>query len=180
MADRAEDTSTQRVCVGAVAGVHGVRGAVRIKTFTEDPKALADYSGLTDDRGHSVRLKIREVRNDLLIAAIEGVNDRDAAQALKGTRLFVPRAALPEAGTDEYYHADLVGLSVETADGAPFGRIQAVHDFGAGDVLEIAGEHGVVMVPFTRETVPEVNVSAGRVVIDPPPGLPGIEAEDGA
>lgn len=179
MADRAEDSSTQRVCVGAVAGVHGVRGAVRIKTFTEQPKALAEYSGLTDDRGRAVHLNIKEVRNDLIIAAIDGVDDRDAAQALKGTKLFVPRAALPEAGTDEYYHADLVGLAVEMMDGAPFGRVQAVHDFGAGDVLEIVGENGTVMVPFTREAVPQIDISAGCVVVDPPPGLLDAEREDG-
>ncbi len=179
MADRSEDTATHRICVGAIAGAHGVRGAVRIKTFTEEPRGLAAYGGLTDERGNSIDIAIKELRGDLVIAVLSGVKDREAAQALKGTRLYVPRSALPETGTEEFYHADLVGLAVETVNGSAFGTVQAVHDFGAGDVLEIAVGHRTVMVPFTRDAVPEIDIGAQRVVIDPPPGLPGFEPEDG-
>jgi len=179
VAERSEDSSTQRVCVGAIAGVHGVRGAVRIKTFTEQPAALADYHRIDDEQGRPVRLSIKEVRADLLIAFVEGVDDRDAAQALKGTRLYVLRDELPEADEDEYYHADLVGLTVERLDGGVLGAVKAVHDFGAGDILEVATEHGPLMLPFTREIVPTVDITGRRVVADPPPGLPGLEPENG-
>ena len=180
MADRSGETATQRICIGAIAGVHGVRGAVRIKSFTENPAALAAYDGLVDEQGRPVRLSIREVRTDLLIATIEGVNDRDAAEALKGTRLYVAREALPDAGEDEYYHADMIGLAVERADGSSLGTVTAVQDFGGGDILEIATEHGSALIPFTREIVPVVDIKGGRLVVDPPPGLPGLEPEDGA
>ena len=179
MAGDSEETATQRICVGAIAGAQGVRGAVRIKTFTEEPRGISAYGGLTDERGHPIEISVKELRGDLVIAAVEGVNDRDAAQALKGTRLYVPRTALPETGTEEFYHADLLGLAVETVDGTPFGKVQAVHDFGAGDVLEIATDGRTVMVPFTREAVPDVDLGAQRLVVDPPPGLPGFEPEDG-
>jgi len=179
VAERSEDSSTQRVCVGAIAGVHGVRGAVRIKTFTEHPAALADYSGLVDEQGRPVRFSIKEVRGDLLIVALEGVDDRNAAQALKGTRLYVARDELPEAGEEEYYHADLLGLVVERLDGDTLGTVKAVHDFGAGDILEVATEHGALMLPFTRDAVPTVDLAGRRLVADPPPGLPGLDLENG-
>ena len=179
MADRREDTSTQRICVGAIAGAQGVRGAVRIKSFTEDPAALADYTGLIDEQGRSVSLSVKEVRADLLIAGLDGVTDRDAAQALEGTRLYVTRDELPDLGDEQYYHADLVGLAVERIDGEALGTVEAVHDFGAGDILEIATPDGVVMLPFTREAVPLVDMAKRRLVVDPPPGLPGLEAENG-
>ncbi len=180
MAERPEESATQRVCVGAVAGVHGVRGAVRIKTFTEQPAALADYPGLADEHGRPVRLLIKEIRADLLIASVEGVDDRDAAQALKGTRLYVPRDELPDAEAEEYYHADLVGLTVERVGGEVLGTVKAVHDFGAGDILEVATQGETLMLPFTREAVPVVDLVSRRLVVDPPPGLPGLEPEDGA
>ena len=178
MAERSDDSSTQRVCVGAFAGVHGVRGAVRIKTFTENPAALADYDGLADEQGRSVRLSIKEVRADLLIASLEGVDDRDAAQALKGTRLYVPRSELPDVADEEYYHADLIGLTVERLDGSVLGTVKAVHDFGAGDILEVAAQHGTVMLPFSREAVPVMDLEGRRLVADPPAGLPGLEPEN--
>lgn len=178
MADRSEDTSAQRVCVGAIAGAQGVRGALRIKSFTEDPAALADYAGLSDEQGRPVRLSVKEVRSDLLIVAIDGVNDRDAAQALKGTRLYVSREELPEVGEEEYYHADLIGLAVKQVDGADLGQVKAVHDFGAGDILEISGPDGLVLVPFTREAVPIVDIANRQVVVDPPPEVSESEPED--
>jgi 16S rRNA processing protein RimM len=180
VAERSEESSTQRVCVGAIAGAHGVRGAVRIKTFTEQPAALADYPGLADEQGRPVRFKIKEVRADLLIAVVEGVNDREAARSLKGTRLYVPRDELPAAGEEEYYHADLVGLAVERIDGNALGTVKAMHDFGAGDILEVATKDGTLMLPFTREAVPVVDIANRRLVVDPPAGLPGLAPEEGS
>jgi 16S rRNA processing protein RimM len=116
-----------------------------------------------------------------VLARIAGVADRDAAERLKGVRLYVSRDVLPAPGEEEYYHADLLGLRVDLGDGSELGRIRAVHDFGAGDTLEVMRpEGGVVMVPFTRAVVPVVDLAAGRLVVDPPPGLldgKAVEAE---
>ena len=161
------------VCVGVITGPHGVRGAVRIKTFTDDPADVAGYGPLADEAG-ARKLSLRLIGNakGVVIAKIAGIEDRDKADGLRGLRLYVPRTALPPTQEDEYYHADLIGLDAVLADGAPLGRVRAVHDFGAGDKLEIARAAGQpVMVPFTRAIVPMVDMKAGRLVIDPPPGL---------
>lgn len=170
-----------RACVAAVAGAKGLGGAVRLKTFTADPAAVAGFAALEDDAGRPVRLTVLERRAEVTIAAIEGVGDRAAAEALRGTRLYVARADLPPAGADEFYHVDLIGLAATLAGGSNaghvVGRVAAVHDFGAGDVIEIRGPGDAsVMLPFTRETVPEVALAEGRLTIDPPPGLPGLDA----
>ena len=170
-----------RACVAAVAGAKGLGGAVRLKTFTADPAAVAGFAALEDDAGRPVRLTILERRAEVTIAAIEGVGDRAAAEALRGTRLYVARADLPPAGDDEFYHVDLIGLAATLAGGSGtglvVGRVAAVHDFGAGDVIEIRGPgNASVMLPFTRETVPEVALAEGRLTIDPPRGLPGLDA----
>lgn len=170
-----------RACVAAVAGAKGLGGAVRLKTFTADPAAVAGFAALEDEEGRPVRLRVLERRAGVTIAAIEGVGDRAAAEALRGTRLYVARADLPPAGADEFYHVDLIGLAASLAGGAApghvVGRVAAVHDFGAGDVIEIRGPgNASVMLPFTRETVPEVALAEGRLTIDPPPGLPGLDA----
>ena len=108
----------------------------------------------------------------VVLAKLSGVETREAAEALKGLKLYVPRSALPTPEEGEYYYADLIGLAVETLDGAAFGRVQALYDFGAGDLLEVKTAHGkLVMLPFTEAAVPVVDVSAGRLVVDPPPGL---------
>ena len=170
-----------RACVAAVAGAKGLGGAVRLKTFTADPAAVSGFAALEDDAGRPVRLTVLERRAEVTIAAIEGVGDRAAAEALRGTRLYVARADLPPAGADEFYHVDLIGLAATLAGGSTagrvVGRVAAVHDFGAGDVIEIRGPgNASVMLPFTRETVPEVALAEGRLTIDPPPGLPGLDA----
>jgi 16S rRNA processing protein RimM len=164
-----------RVCMGVVGAPHGVHGAVRIKSFTDTPEAIADYGALEDESG-ARRFTLRVVGaakgDGMVIAALSGVADRDRAEALRGLRLYAPRAALPATAEDEFYHADLVGLAAVREDDAPIGTVVAVHDFGAGDVLEIARDAGPsVLVPFTRAVVPVVDISAGRVVIDPPEGL---------
>ncbi len=176
MAARRREQAADLVCLGVVTGPRGLQGEVRIRSFTADPADVARYGTLYDEAGgRSFRVRVTGRSKGQLVARIEGVEDRDAAEALKGARLHVRREALPETGEGEYYHADLIGLRAELAPGAaggPLGTVRAVYDFGAGPVLEIAGGGcGVVMVPFTRAIVPEVDVAGGRVVIDPPPGL---------
>ncbi len=163
----------RRVCVGVVTGAHGVRGAVRLKSFTAEPEDVAGYGPLEDERGERrFALRIVGSAKGVLIAAISGIDDRDRAEALRGLRLYLPRSALPPTEEEEYYHADLIGLDAALADGTPIGTVRAVHDFGAGDTLEIERASGPpVMVPFTRAVVPVVDLDAGRLVIDPPPGL---------
>jgi 16S rRNA processing protein RimM len=158
-----------------VTGAHGVRGAVKVKSFTADPGDVAAYGPLEDERGdRRFTLRLVGSAKGVVIARVAGVADRDAAEALRGLRLYLPRAALPPPGDDEYYHADLIGLDVALGDGTILGRVRAVHDFGAGDTLEIDRAEGQpVMVPFTRAVVPVVDLDAGRLVVDPPPGLLG-------
>lgn len=160
-----------KVCVGQFAGSHGVRGLVKLRSFTADPADVASYGALSDEQGRRrFALALVGTAKDLFLARVDGVGDRDAAQALSGVRLFVDRAALPAPeDEEEFYHADLIGLRAERVDGTPFGRIKAVHDFGAGDVLEIQTAGGASeMLPFSRAVVPVVDVRGGRVVIDPP------------
>lgn len=157
------------VLVGAIAGAHGVRGEVRIKSFTAEPGAIAGYGPVSDEGGTQFRLKVRGVVRGLLIARLDGIADRDAAEALKGTRLYVPRSALPRTAREEWYVGDLEGLAAETANGAALGRVKSVENYGAGDVLEIARPDGTsLLLPFTHRTVPVVDVAGGRIVVDPP------------
>jgi 16S rRNA processing protein RimM len=163
----------KRVCVGVVTGAHGVRGAVRLKSFTAEPEDVARYGPLEDERGER-RFALRIVGNakGVLIAAISGIEDRDRAEALRGSRLYLPRSALPPPEEEEYYYTDLIGLDAMLVDGTSLGTVRAVHDFGAGDTLEIARAKGApVMVPFTRAVVPVIDLDLGRLVVDPPPGL---------
>jgi len=164
-----------RVCMGVIGAPHGVRGAVRIKTFTDDPEAIAGYGALEDETGErhfTVRVVGSAKGEGMVIATLSGIADRDRAEALRGLRLYAPRAALPPTGEDEFYYADLVGLAAELTNGVVLGPVIAVHDFGAGDVIEIAREVGQpVLVPFTRAAVPVVDIAGRRLVVDPPPGL---------
>jgi 16S rRNA processing protein RimM len=167
------NASEKRVCVGAVGAAHGVRGAVRIKSFTARPEDIARYGPLEDETGERhFTLRITGAAKGVLIAQLSGVADRNRAEALRGLRLYLPRAALPPPADEEYYHADLIGLDAVLPDGTAVGQVRAVHDFGAGDTLEIARPEGPpAVVPFTKAVVPEVDLTAGRLVIDPPPGL---------
>jgi 16S rRNA processing protein RimM len=172
--------SERRVCVGVVTGAHGVRGAVRLKTFTEEPKDIARYGPLEDEGGErQYKLRLTGSAKGVLIGNLTGIDDRGQAEALRGLRLYVPYTALPAPGEDEFYHADLIGLQAVLSDGTILGRVRAVHDFGAGDTLEIDRAEGQpVVVPFTRLVVPVVDVDGGRLVIEPPPGLLApVEAE---
>ena len=164
-----------RVVLARVGAPHGVRGEVRLKSFAENPADIAGYGPLAADDGRAFRiLAIRPTAKspDTFVVRFEGVDDRDAAAALTGTDLGVERAALPAAEADEFYHADLVGLAAVDEGGAPLGRVTAVVNYGAGDLLDLATDDGkTVLVPFTRAVVPEVDIGAGRLVVVPPPGL---------
>ena len=158
---------------------------MRITSYTERPQDVGGYGAVSDETGEQVfELEVMRTTKAQVVARIPGVADRDAAEALRGTRLFVPRDRLPPPEPDEFYNEDLVGAVAETAGGAALGRVVSVQDFGAGALLEIAiGRGRTVMVPFTREAVPQVDVAARRVVIDPPAGLldeePGAEEDEG-
>jgi len=164
-------TAPERICVGVIAGAHGVRGLVRLKSFTERPEDIAAYGPLTDEHGkRCFEVHITGRTRDTLLASIAGIADRDRAAALSHTRLYVARTALPAPAADEFYQADLIGLRAEAPDGTVLGRVSAVHTFGGNDVLEITPETGdSLMVPFTRQAVPAVEPAAGRVVVDLPP-----------
>ena len=169
------------VVIGAVAGAHGVRGDAKLKAFG-DPAALCRYGPFLDEAGQ-VLLTPKGARpgpNGLVIAWFEERLTREQVQALKGTRLCVPRAALPDTDEDEFYHADLIGLSVESLEGEALGRVKAVHDFGAGDLLEVSGPDGAWFLPFTQAAVPHVDLAAGKLTADPPQADSADEATPGA
>ena len=153
------------VCVGAIAGAFGVRGEARIKSFCAEPDDIADYSPLTTEDGRAFELKLGRAIKGGYAARLSGVPTREDAEALKGTRLYAPRDRLPALPDDEFYHADLIGLEVVDTGGASLGKVRAVHDFGAGDVLDVLGEQEL-MLPFTRDAVPTVDLTAGRIVAD--------------
>jgi 16S rRNA processing protein RimM len=160
-----------RVCVAQIGGAHGIRGEVKLKSFTADPMAVKDYGPLTSEDG-SASFEIEALRpaKGHLVARFRGVSDRDAAERLVHLRLFVPRERLPPPAADEFYHVDLIGLAAVTADGTEIGTVAAVHDFGAGDILELRPRSGgtTIMVPFTEAFVPRVDLAAGRVTVLPP------------
>ncbi len=170
---KAAAKSDNKVCVGVVTGAHGLHGAVRIKSFTMEPHQIAAYGPVSDTSGtRQFRLTLMGDTKGVVLARIEGVDDRDDAQALAGTELFVDRGVLPATIEDEFYYADLIGLAAKRSDGELYGSVSAVHNFGAGDILEIERVAGArVMLPFNRETVPEVDIDAGVLTVDPPPGL---------
>ncbi len=176
--------SAKDVIVGQVGAAHGIKGEVRLKSFTAVPMDIGGYGPLIGGDGRSFEIETARpaagTASDMLVVRFKGVADRDAAEALNGIELSVPRARLPEAETDEFYHADLIGLAAETVSGEALGTIVAVQNYGAGDLLEIVAPGTMpVLVPFTRAAVPTVDVAGGRVVVDPPPGLLDESEEDG-
>ncbi len=170
-----------KVCVGAIVGAHGVRGQVRIKSFTEVAAHVAVYGPVEDENGaRRFKLVVCGEVKGLVIARLDGVNDRAQAEALRGTRLYVPRARLPATQEDEFLYSDLVGLRAEDETGAVLGTVRGVADFGAGDVLDIKPPQGdSFLVPFTRSAVPVVDLANGRVVVNPPDYLAEEDEDDG-
>lgn len=171
----------RKVCVGVVIGAKGVRGEVRIKSFTASPGDIGAYGPVTTPDGRTFKLKVAGFAKDAVTVKLEGVADRSAAEALKGTELYVDRAALPPPEDGSYYHADLIGLEARLATGeaggAALGEVTAVFNFGAGDVLEVkrppGGEKGgeTELIPFPGPAIERVDLAAGTITIVPLPGL---------
>jgi len=159
-----------KICLGAIAGAHGVKGEVKIKTFTQQPQDIGAYGPLETEEG-DVTFSIVSSRPDKIgvVATIEGLKDRDDAQRLKGTRLYVRRKALPEVEEETWYHADLVGLKVRGKEDREYGTVIAIHNFGAGDMVEVALSAGgeSIFIPFTRQDVPVVDRAHGFMIAEP-------------
>jgi 16S rRNA processing protein RimM len=160
------------VRVGRIGAAHGLAGAVRVNAFTAEPGALAGYGALSAADGREFRVRTLRPAGSVVVVHFEGIGDRNAAEALNGTDLFVPRDCLPAPDDEEYYHADLIGLTAIALDGTTIGTVSAVQNYGAGDLIEIArSDGGTALVPFTRSNVPEIDLAARRLIVDPPPGL---------
>lgn len=173
---------SSRVCVGAIVGAQGVRGQVRVKSFTAQAADVAAYGPVeSEDGSRRFGLKVMGETKGLVIARLDGVNDRNAAEAMRGTKLFVPRECLPKTEEDEFLYSDLEGLRAEAVDGSAMGIVKGVADFGGGEMLDIArAEGGSFLVPFTKAAVPEIDVAGGRLVVIPPDYAPDEEGEEGA
>lgn len=165
------DQDADRVLVGEIGAAQGLKGEVRLRSYTQTPTDIAAYGPLEDETG-AKRVEIERVRATpkALIARIKGVTTREGAEALNGTKLYLSRAALPERGADEWYVADLVGLAAVDPEGTPLGTVVAVHNFGASDIIEVAPASGgeTLLVAFTEAAVPEVDIENGRLVLVPP------------
>jgi len=164
--------SDRKICVGMIMSAHGVRGLVRLRSFTEDPESLLGYKKLSDENGEKTfTFNIKSAAKDFYIAEINGLKNKEQADALRGTKLYVPRSALPKTKKAEYYEADLVGLFIQDKQGKNYGTVKAVHNYGGGPFLEIGrSKVDSFMLPFTDACVPNVDLKAGLVTIDPPEG----------
>ncbi len=159
---------------GIVVGAQGIRGLVRVKTFTKSPSSIADYGLLFNESGdRHFQVTLVEARPTVAVVKIDGVASREAAEALKGLMLHISRSALPEVDQDEFYHADLVGLVAETEAEGRIGVVSSLDDFGAGELIEIALDAGgaPLVCPFTMAVVPVVDIAGGKVLLNPPVGL---------
>jgi 16S rRNA processing protein RimM len=163
------------ICVARIGAAHGVRGAVKLWTFTEDPLAVKAYGPLlTKDGARQFELTSAREAKGHLVATLKGVSTREEAERLNGIELYIAREKLPDTDEDEYYHADLIGLAAVNAAGEPLGRVIAIHNFGAGDIIEIAPPSGsTLLLPFTNAVVPSVDLAGGRVVIELPDEIEG-------
>jgi 16S rRNA processing protein RimM len=165
------------ICVARIGAAHGVRGAVKLWTFTGDARAVERYGPLmTRDGARQFEIESVREAGDRLVATFKGVVTRNDAEKLNGIELYVPREKLPATDDDEYYHADLIGLAAVNAANEPLGRVVGIHNFGAGDIIEIAPPKGATMLlPFTNAVVPTVDIAGGRVVIELPQEIEGEE-----
>jgi 16S rRNA processing protein RimM len=161
-----------RVCVGQIGAPHGVRGEVRLRSFTAEPDAITGYGPLETEDGRVFEIESLRPAKDHFVATLSGIGDRDAAEKLANLKLYVPRERLPALiETDEFYHADLIGLAVFNKAGEQLGTVLAVHNFGAGDLIEVRLAAGgkTEMISFNEHNVPTVDIAAGRIVIEPSP-----------
>ncbi len=163
-----------------IGAAHGIRGQVRVKSFAADPASLRAFGPLQDWQGRRFEIaSLRPLKDDMLVVGFKGVTDRNAAETLNGVELLVPREKLPAAEEDEFYYADLIGLEAFGADGELLGSVVAILNHGAGDIVEIAPRRGpTLLVPFTKEAVPEIDVAARRIVVVPPPETEARADED--
>jgi 16S rRNA processing protein RimM len=162
---------TERICIGAIAGAFGVAGEVRLKSFCSEPTDIASYGPLTTEDGSwTFRIELTRPVAGGLGARIAGVNNREQAEALRGTSLYVARDRLPALPEDEFYHADLIGLAAFDTGGAALGTVTAIHNHGAGDIVEISptGHKSALLLPFTKAIVPNVDLAVGRLIVDLP------------
>ena len=163
----------ERICVARIGAAHGVRGEVKFWSFTADPAAVAGYGPFETADGRLVEIDTLRPAKEFFVARLKGIADRDAAERLRNVELFVPRERLPDTtATDEFYHADLIGLAVVDAAGGALGTVAAMHNFGAGDLIEVrpAAGRDTIMLPFTQSVVPLVDIAGGRIVVAPPEG----------
>ena len=169
---------TDLVLVGIFGAAHGVRGEIRLKSYTQDPASIGDYGQLSSKTGQIFELlTLRFVKDDMFVARIKGITDRNGAEALTNTEVFVPRSQLPLPEEDEFYYSDLIGLRAETEEGVLLGHVRSVDNFGAGDIIEIAPATGETMLlPFTKAVVPKVELANKRIIVDLPQE---IDAEQG-
>jgi 16S rRNA processing protein RimM len=176
-------TDPRRVCLGVIVGVKGLRGEVRIKSFTEDPAAVGAYGPVTTTDGRTFQVAVvgRKARaaGGVVIARLSGVADRTQAEALKGLELFVARSAMPAPGAGTFYHADLIGAEVRLTTGEVLGKVTGLHNFGGGDMMEVGEGRDSSLIPLTSEVIADLDVAAGRVSVHPLPGLlgPGSDEE---
>jgi 16S rRNA processing protein RimM len=168
---------TGDILLGVIVGAQGLSGDVRVKTFTEAPERLADYGPLRTAEGRVFEIvATKMLKAGTIVVRFKGVDDRSAAEALASTKLFVSRDALPATNPDEFYHSDLIGLRAQDHEGRVLGEIRAIHNFGAGDVIEIErGDESTLLLPFTKEFVPQVNLGDKYVVVSEPVD---VEAEE--
>ena len=159
--------------LGEIGAAQGLKGEVRIRSYTAEPMAIAGYGALQDEQERAIEIESLRVTPKALIARIKGVTTREAAEALARTKLYIARARLPARGDEEWYHAELIGLTALDRQGETIGTVVAIHNFGAGDLIEVKPAKGgaTVLVPFTRDTVLEVDVEGGRLTLTPPEGL---------
>jgi 16S rRNA processing protein RimM len=167
--------SRSQICVARIGAAHGVRGAVKLWTFTEDPLAVKAYGPLvTKDGARQFEVTHAREAKGHLVATLKGIATREEAERLNGVELYIARDKLPATDENEYYHADLIGLAAVNAANEPLGRVIAIHNFGAGDIIEIAPAHGATMLlPFTNAVVPSVDLAGGRVIIELPDEIEG-------
>ena len=171
----------RKICVGLITGPQGIRGQVRLRSFTEDPEAIFDYKPLTDEAGErTFAIRPMGVAKDVFIASVDGVKDRNAAEALHGTKLYFDRTKLPKAKKGQYYESELIGLTAKDAGGKVYGKILATHDYGAGPFLEIGtNKKDSFMLPFTDACVPEIDMASGTAMVVVPDGWLNKEKPEG-
>jgi 16S rRNA processing protein RimM len=161
-------SSGSRICLGQIGAAHGTTGEVRLRSFTSEPEAITRYGALETEDGRVLTIESMRPAKDHFVARLAGIADRSAAEQLTNERLYVPRERLPPTGdADEFYHADLIGLAVADPAGEVFGTVIAIHNFGAGDLIEVQDRdnRSTLMLPFDKTTVPEIDLAAGQIVV---------------